>query len=262
MADRCVGGDHEGLDHPRRLVGPLDLHTQLVFAVEAWAKLGVVEVEANLSVLPRSGQSEHVVVGVGLEHVVVGDVVLDVNHGFVGVGVHDVVPVVEVHADDHGQAVHTGPQRTEVVGQFGWQHRKHGVGQIDGGRPSGRRTVERGAGLHVVRHVGDGHPQRSLAVVVHEAHGVVEVFGVGRVDGHQRKVAQIGASSSDFLVAGHLAQGVGVVHQRGVVGAREGVAVLATAPLQASIEQFSGRPAPGLHQQQGHRRLIVSEAKA
>ena len=120
VADRRVGGDHEGLDHPGGLVGPLDFHTQLVFAVEAWTKLGVVEIQANLSVLPRSGQGQHVVVGVGLEHVAVGDVVLDVNHGFVGVGVHDVVLVVEVHADDHGQAVHTGPQRTEVVGQFGW----------------------------------------------------------------------------------------------------------------------------------------------
>ena len=52
VANGCVGGDHEGLDHPGRFVGPLDLHTQFVFAVEAGAELGVVEVQTDLSVLP------------------------------------------------------------------------------------------------------------------------------------------------------------------------------------------------------------------
>ena len=123
VTDGGVGGDHERLDHACRFVGPLDFHPKVMLAVETRAKFGVVEVEANLTVLPGRRQCEHVVVGIGVEHVAIGNVVLDVNHGLVGVRLHDVVPVVKVHADDHGQAVHAGAQRTEVVGQFGWQHR-------------------------------------------------------------------------------------------------------------------------------------------
>ena len=262
MADRCVGRDHERLDHACRLVGPFDFHAQVIFAVETGAEFGVVEVKTNLTVLPRSGQGQHVVKRVGLEHVAVGDVVLDVNHGLVGVRLHDVVLFIKVHADDHGQAVHAGAQRTEVVGQFGWQHWQHGMRQIDRGGTCSGGTVQGGAGLHVVRHVGDGHPQRAPPVLVHEAHGIVEVLGVGRVDGHQRKMPQVGASRCHLVVARYLAQGVGVVNERCVVGAREGVAVLTASPLQTCVEEFSCRPPAGLHQQEGHRRFVVWKTEA
>ena len=134
--------------------------------------------------------------------------------------------------------------------------------QIDRGGTCSGGTVQGGAGLHVVRHIGDGHPQRALPVLVHEAHGIVEVLGVGWVDGHQRKMSQIGASRSHLVVARDLAQGVGVVDERCVVSAREGVAVLVASTLQASVEEFSGRPPACLHQQEGHRRFVVSETEA
>ena len=44
VADRRIGGDHEGLDHPRGFVGPLHLNTQLVFTVEARAQFRIVEI--------------------------------------------------------------------------------------------------------------------------------------------------------------------------------------------------------------------------
>ena len=108
VADCGVGGDHEGLDHPRGLVGPLHLHTQFVFAVKARAQFRVVEVQADFTALPNGGERQHVIVGVRLKHVPVGDVGLDVNDRFVSVGVYDVVLVVKVHADDHRQAVDIG----------------------------------------------------------------------------------------------------------------------------------------------------------
>ena len=259
MTDCSVGGDHEGLDHPRGFVGPLHLHAQFILAVKARSQFGVVEVQANFTALPNGCERQHLIVGFRLKHVPVGDVGLDVDDRFVGVGVHDIVPVVKVHADDHGQSVNIGSKRTQVVGEFWWQHRKHRVRQIDRSRTGGGRTVERRAGLHVMGHVSDGHPEGSLAVFLHQTNSVVEILGVGRVDGHQRKMAQIGASSGDFGVPIHLAESVSVVHQRGVVGAGEGVVAVLSASLKPCVEQFSRRPAFGHHHQERHGGLVFPE---
>ena len=134
--------------------------------------------------------------------------------------------------------------------------------QVHRGCTGGRRTVQRRAGLHVVCHVSDGHPEGSLTVFLHQTNGVVEILGVGRVDGHERKMTQISAPCGDLGVPVDFAESVSMVHQRSVVGAWERVVAVFSASLQTSVEQFSGRPAPGHHHQQGHGGFIVSKPKA
>ena len=104
-------------------------------------------------------------------------------------------------------------------------------------------------------HVGDGDPERAHPVLVHEAHRVVEIFGVGRVDGHQRKVAQVGASSGDFTVTVHFGKAVGVGDQSVVVGSGEGVETFAPSGFKTGVEQGSGGPTLTPQHQQGHRGL-------
>ena len=87
--------------------------------MESRSQFGVVEVEPNLISLPSRRKSEHAVVGVGLQHITVGDVGVNVNHGFVGACFDDVVLLVEFHLNDHRQSVHARSERAQVISQFG-----------------------------------------------------------------------------------------------------------------------------------------------
>ncbi len=261
MAHGGVGGHHEGLDHFRGLVGPLDLHAQRIVPVEARAKLGIVQVEADLSPLPHGRQFEHLVVGVCGQHVVVGDVVLDPNHRFVSLRFSDVVVVVQRHRHHHRQPVNAGPKGTQLVGQFGRQHRQDGVGQIHRSGSGGSRSVEGRARFHVMGDICDGHPQCAAPVFGDQTHGVVEILGIGRVDGHERKMPQIRPPCRHLAVPVHFRQAVGSLNQQGIVGGREGIAPFASSPFQASLQEFAKRKATGVEQQQRQRWLVVPEPK-
>ena len=231
MANRSVGGDHEGLDHPSRFVGPFYYNSKFVLTVKAWAQLRIVEVEADFTVLPNSGEGQHVIVFVGLQHVAVSHVGLDVNDRFVGFGLNDGVVLIEVHADHHGQPVHVGAQRAQFVGQFWWQHWQNGVRQIHRGCPSRCSVVKGGAGAHIVGHISDGYPERTSSIRFHQTDGIVEILGIGRVDGDQREVPQIGSSRSNLTVTVHLAQPFGMVDQRGIIGAWKWIVPVFSASL-------------------------------
>ena len=63
------------------------------------------------------------------------------------------------HAHRERRAIFVGPQRTQIVGDALRQHRHHAVGEIDRIAAFDRSAVERRAGPHIMRHVGDrdGH---------------------------------------------------------------------------------------------------------
>ena len=113
-----------------------------------------------------------------------------------------------------------------------------------------------------MRHVGDGDPEGGPVVLGDEAHSIVEVFGVGWVDGDQRQMAEVRPAGSYLGVAINLCEPVSMVHQRGFVVTRKRVSLLATTPFEASIEQPSRRPSTGLHQQQRHGRLVLRKPKS
>ena len=127
---------------------------------------------------------------------------------------YNVVLFVQLHGDDHGQSVDACSKRTEVVGQFRRQHRQNGVGQVNRRRTGCGGAIQCRAGLNVVGHVGDGDPERSQPSILDQADGVVEILGVGRIDGHKRKVAQVGAPALNLGVSVHVAQQVSMVDKR------------------------------------------------
>ncbi len=111
-------------------------------------------------------------------------------------------------------------------------------------------------------HISDGHPQGPNAVLVHQAHGIVEILCIGRVNRHKGKVAKVGAPVRDFTITVHFAQEVGVVDQRRIVVTRERVVAFGTTCFKAGVQQLTRTPASGLKHQQRHRRFILLEAQA
>ena len=98
-----------------------------------------------------------------------------------------------------GQLIFMRAQRTKFVGEFFRQHRDGTVHQIDRGTAGEGFLVERRAGRHVVCHVGDVDADLHIPVFQFAVRkGVVEVLGVGRVDGKRGYVAEIPASRQFF----------------------------------------------------------------
>ena len=100
------------------------------------------------------------------------------------------------HAHRERGAILVRAQRAEIVGDALGQHRHDAVGEIDRVAAVKRFAVERGAWPHVMRDVGDGdredEPARIVGIGVDRGvDRVVMVLGVGRVDGHERKLAPV-----------------------------------------------------------------------
>ena len=111
-----------------------------------------------------------------------------------------VAALAAVGADHHAHrergAVLVRPQRAEIVGDALGQHRHDAVGEIDRVAAHQRLAVERGAGRHVMRDVGDRDVDDEAAGIVRVGvglgvHRVVVVLGVDRIDGDQRHVAPV-----------------------------------------------------------------------
>ena len=105
-----------------------------------------------------------------------------------------------VGADDHAhrerRAVLARAQRAEIVGDALRQHRHDPVGEIDRVAALQRLAVERRAGPHIGRDVGDrdrdDEAARVVGIVVRRGmDGVVVVLGVGRIDGDERQRAPV-----------------------------------------------------------------------
>ena len=103
--------------------------------------------------------------------------------------------------DEHGLGVAhpVGLQAGQAVGDDLRQHRNHAVGQVDARAALVGLAVERRAGPHEVRHVGDVHAQPPVPLGRFlQRDRVVEVAGVDRIDrdGHQLRSSRFGPAES------------------------------------------------------------------
>ena len=124
---------------------------------------------------------------------------------------HEARTVVQVQVGRHRAAHLAGLERAQVTRQLLGQHGYHAVGQVHARRPPPRIQVDRRVPGHVMRHVRDMHPQPPAhgprPALVHEPHAaghlaalqndglqrqsVVEVAGVGGVDGEREALPQV-----------------------------------------------------------------------
>jgi hypothetical protein len=85
-----------------------------------------------------------------------------------------------------------GSKRTQMIGQILRQHRNDAIGEIHRRGASARLQVQLAAEAHVIADIGNGDDDPPAAAALRLGiHGIVEILGVGAVDGHQRRVAQV-----------------------------------------------------------------------
>ena len=109
--------------------------------------------------------------------------------------------------------------------------------------------------------VGDGHPQGARTVLFHQAHRIVEILGIGRVDGHEGQVTQVGATLAHGTITVDFGQGVSVVNQRIVVVPRKRVVADFSTAFEPCVKQAPHRPFAALEQQQRHGGVVVPESE-
>ena len=97
----------------------------------------------------------------------------------------------DVHLAGEGQPVDIGVEAADAVRERLGQHGDGPVGQIDAGAALVGLLVEERAFLHVVRHVGDMHPEAVPGLDLLDGDGVVEVARFFAVDGDRRQVPQV-----------------------------------------------------------------------
>ncbi len=124
---------------------------------------------------------------------------------------------------DHDQPVHVRVQTAQPVGQPLREHGLHGLGEVVGVAALAGLAVQGRAGLNVVGHVGDGGPEAEARALGPDQHRVVEVPGLGAVDGDEAVVAQV-ASAAAVVLARGLGHGLGLGQD--VVGKAGGDAVV------------------------------------
>ena len=116
-----------------------------------------------------------------------------------------------VHFKDgrEGELLFVRTQGADVVAQDLGQHGNHPVHQIHRSTAVVGFVVQRSTFLDVMRNVGDVHPDEVVAVFQFvERKGIVEVLGVGRVDGKGRRVPHV-APTGDLLLGDFDGQGGG-----------------------------------------------------
>ncbi len=99
-----------------------------------------------------------------------------------------------VHFAHHGQAIHVGPQRAKVIGQYLRQHRHDAVGEIHRGAAFTRRDIQCRTGTHVMGDIGNGDneaPGFSIWARGFAVHGIVEIPRVFPINSDQRHVTQV-----------------------------------------------------------------------
>ena len=95
-------------------------------------------------------------------------------------------------------------QGAQAIGEFLRQHRHHKTGEVHGVAALVRFFIQRCIHLHIVRDIGDRHPQTPATggLVAFTVNRIVKVTGVFTVDGDERQMAQINAQV--LIRLGHL----------------------------------------------------------
>ena len=259
LPNRCICGHHEGLNHRRSVVWTFDVHVDFSVSRQAGAKFCLMQLQPQITLTHARGECKEIVHLAAFQHLVVGAVGPDTDDGFMWDARSDAV-AVEAKFEHHGAAVNVRPKAAQVVRQAWRKHGQHGVWEIDGRGPGAGRSVQWRVLTHVRRHVGDGHPQGP--VVLREAHGVVEIFRVMRVNRHEGEVAQVGASGRHIRVSVDLFECIGDLHQVRLPGLWEGIVALAGTLPEPCFNQGQRIHGAGGMQQVRHVRGILAEAES
>ena len=224
FGDTAVGQQHEFLDHLVRFLLFLEADAdgaarfvQLEFHFFALEADGAVPEALAAQFLGQPVEGQHLLGVVAAPRF---DDFLRFGVGETAVGVDDraAEPFVEnveilVEGEDRreAKAVFVGPQRAEFVGEPFGQHRHGAVDQIDRRAAFDGFVVDDRVRPDVVRHVGDVHADfpHPVADAAHRQR-VVEVLGVGRVDGESGRRAEV-APGGDFLFGDAAVDGLGGV---------------------------------------------------
>ena len=216
---RFVGGDHTFLDDAfgSALMPLADLH-RLPFFVKDHLGFGEIEgqraaagafggedfpqrIEVKKQFLQRSVFFRQR--GIPVQHgvdIVVSHPRRGADHRFKNIKINDTAFGVDLHGAGEGQPILLGIEAANAVGKLFGQHRQNAVGEIDTGSPTIGFFIQRRAHGHIVPHIGDVNAQQKIPVFRHgQRHGVVEVTGVGAVDGDQRFFSQIPAAFVVFF---------------------------------------------------------------
>ena len=126
--------------------------------------------------------------------------------------VGQVAVLIQPHQAGECQPQHALVQAANAVGQLLGQHGHHLIGVVDAGSAVKSFVVQLGAGLDVVGNIRDVHAQLKAAVRgLGQADSIVDILGLGAVDGKDGQSAQIHAALA--VRSGHL----GVVQLFGLV---------------------------------------------
>ena len=197
--DRLIGEKHEFFDELMRFV-VVDLFDagDASFVIESDLGLREIEIERTVRETPlanlhcdRASVFQHLLGFIlcgafGLKHfegLLVAVASLRVNDSRVKLGAKDLAAVIDEKLDTFGKSVDVRLERAKLVAQ---SFRKHGNDSIDEvGRVSSVMSllVQGRAGFHIVRDVGDVHPEfPSILGRTGQGKGIVEILGIRWVD--------------------------------------------------------------------------------
>ena len=103
---------------------------------------------------------------------------------------------IVVHLEDYAESqfLLVGTERADIVAELLGEHGDGAVDEVDACATVEGFFVDGGAFLHIVRHIGDVDTHLPVAVFhLLQADGIVEVLGVGRVDGDGEGLAEVTA---------------------------------------------------------------------
>ena len=115
------------------------------------------------------------------------------HHRFIEFRFADFAVETDLHVAYETEAVDFGFERADAVRQSFRQHRHNETRKVHRCSALLRFVIQRRAGFHVMRDIGDRYNQPEAAAVGFAPDRVVEIFRVFAIDGDQRQLTQIDA---------------------------------------------------------------------
>ena len=218
IGSALVGQQHELFDHAlRHTAGALDdihaaaflVHDQLGFVGFDFHRAACFAQSQALFVqLGHRGQLSHNVFIFRHQSRVIGAVQQSVNF-FINtldtaaddaldeLIAMDIAAFIQLHQAGERQALLPFIEAADAVGKLGGQHGDDFIRVIDGSCALISFLIQRGVRADIVADIRNMNAQLIAAVLgLHQADGVVDILGLGRVDGKDRQTAQVGAVGS------------------------------------------------------------------
>ena len=216
MGGALVCQQHELLDHCLALAGGALFHVDAVtIFVQDQLHLAALDIHAA-ALLAQAGTvaiqllhsrqlrqyfmvlaGQFVIGAAGQQGVDLGVHALDpaADDGLDKAVVGQIAVLIQPHQAGESQPQHALVQAADAVGQLLGQHGHHLIGVVDAGSAVKGLVVQLGAGLDVVGNIRNVHAQLKAAVRgLGQADGIVDILGLGAVDGKNGQGAQIHAA--------------------------------------------------------------------